>query len=288
MGGAEHYFGSSPLARGLLPLGDDPATVLGIIPARAGFTRRTPQDSVRPQDHPRSRGVYRNITAEVQETGGSSPLARGLHRMTRRQVEAHRIIPARAGFTSTASARRPSNQDHPRSRGVYSPCAPWSQISSGSSPLARGLRRHLLDPPGREGIIPARAGFTPSSTDTPIPARDHPRSRGVYWHYIRQRRRRWGSSPLARGLPPQPPPPPHGGRIIPARAGFTRRGDQVHPSRWDHPRSRGVYRVSFLLFPSSCGSSPLARGLRVRPRPLGRRAPDHPRSRGVYSPSAPP
>ena len=72
---------------------------------------------------------------------------------------------------------------------------------------------------------------------------------------------RSGSSPLARGLRDIPHEIRQGGRIIPARAGFTHRyGD---PARWaeDHPRSRGVYRR--------------------RRWPLSRRT-DHPRSRGVY------
>ena len=74
------------------------------------------------------------------------------------------------------------------------------------------------------------------------------------------------------------------------------------PARPDHPRSRGVYKKSFVVRTACAGSSPLARGLRV---PAGRvhlglgiipaRAgftgcpcwpawtrTDHPRSRGVY------
>ena len=73
-------------------------------------------------------------------------------------------------------------------------------------------------------------------------------------------------------------------------------------SRWDHPRSRGVYWCGCSRALSRVGSSPLARGLhaggvhqgavggiiparagftapRRAPRPRGR---DHPRSRGVY------
>ena len=51
-------FGSSPLARGLHRPRDPGQTRLGIIPARAGFTRRN-RGAQRPGwDHPRSRGVY--------------------------------------------------------------------------------------------------------------------------------------------------------------------------------------------------------------------------------------
>ena len=53
-------------------------------------------------------------------------------------------------------------------------------------------------------------------------------------------------------------------RIIPARAGFTGgpSGPRVRPA--DHPRSRGVYCAIFEWAGINAGSSPLARGLRVR------------------------
>ena len=50
--------GSSPLARGLLLVGHGRDQAIGIIPARAGFTRRCPPSRPAPTDHPRSRGVY--------------------------------------------------------------------------------------------------------------------------------------------------------------------------------------------------------------------------------------
>ena len=70
-------------------------------------------------DHPRSRGVY---TAHVKAAGnyiGSSPLARGLPRGSRRACHFSWIIPARAGFTSGAEDAAVAAEDHPRSRGVY-------------------------------------------------------------------------------------------------------------------------------------------------------------------------
>ena len=91
-------------------------------------------------------------------------------------------------------------------------------------------------------------------------------------------------------------------RIIPARAGFT---DPIRPpligSR-DHPRSRGVYVAVVRAAVRMRGSSPLARGLLLTPRPtrprggiiparagfteyqnlVPPRLGDHPRSRGVY------
>ena len=91
-------------------------------------------------------------------------------------------------------------------------------------------------------------------------------------------------------------------RIIPARAGFTSWWRGRSPATPDHPRSRGVYSISWCARGRSAGSSPLARGLPARTATihdlwriiparagftlLGDHGPDsstdHPRSRGVY------
>ena len=115
--------GSSPLARGL------PAGAIvhdynyRIIPARAGFTRRSDAGQSPPRDHPRSRGVYRTTCWSPGRSSGSSPLARGLHRHRHPLARGRRIIPARAGFTWPSPSTAASRADHPRSRGVYvMPC----------------------------------------------------------------------------------------------------------------------------------------------------------------------
>ena len=174
------YAGSSPLARGLHSILRDIVELIGIIPARAGFTRRVrvhrPLRRIIParagftgqfglaviddRDHPRSRGVYHYLESRRLTGSGSSPLARGLlvnHIVA--EIE-RRIIPARAGFTSPRSRRGLADRDHPRSRGVYPPAHDEITFTNGSSPLARGL----LSGGWVEGqfgrIIPARAGFT--------------------------------------------------------------------------------------------------------------------------------
>ena len=77
-----HALGSSPLARGLLTQGGKIVEVYGIIPARAGFTSGRMLLCRLPWDHPRSRGVYGEMTFISGEVAGSSPLARGLHTNT--------------------------------------------------------------------------------------------------------------------------------------------------------------------------------------------------------------
>ena len=132
--------GSSPLARGLHGLVELRLVVLGIIPARAGFT----------------------LVQERSDASrfGSSPLARGLRARSQAAICAIGIIPARAGFTRQGLGPGRGEPDHPRSRGVYMPPRSSTACLRGSSPLARGLQRRRWALRGGPGIIPARAGFT--------------------------------------------------------------------------------------------------------------------------------
>ena len=213
--------GSSPLARGLHRAAARLLLAPGIIPARAGFTRVQGCPSARRRDHPRSRGVYVRGRGSPVGGRGSSPLARGLPGLAVGDRAAVGIIPARAGFTQRGVQNLAGAPDHPRSRGVYGAEAPAPFQTSGSSPLARGLRKALVAIVVPVRIIPARAGFTvigPTRTRRPT---DHPRSRGVYPLPTRPPSESAGSSPLARGL-----------RAIPKPCLFR---------HMDHPRSRGVY-----------------------------------------------
>ena len=193
--------GSSPLARGLplgLALPDDGAR---IIPARAGFTLPFVELPGGRRDHPRSRGVYEWVADRGRQRRGSSPLARGLPLAAHGGRPGVRIIPARAGFTWSTRPGLWSPPDHPRSRGVYTIIVRTPYHPDGSSPLARGLQTLVFKRVAKTGIIPARAGFTGSSS-APTPT-----------HF--------GSSPLARGLLGPHGVTPAAAGIIPARAGFT-------------------------------------------------------------------
>ena len=134
--------------------------MVGIIPARAGFTILVPAPGRGHTDHPRSRGVYRGASSDSGPSIGSSPLARGLLEAQVRMIAPRRIIPARAGFTAREHDERISQWDHPRSRGVYANIDVEALAAAGSSPLARGLPTILITPLWER--------------------RDHPRSRGVY------------------------------------------------------------------------------------------------------------
>ena len=295
--------GSSPLARGLHH--PRPAITLRprIIPARAGFTMGRAGLPAARGDHPRSRGVYAGLPAARGRYSGSSPLARGLPCGARRATVRAGIIPARAGFTKGTNHEPPPRPDHPRSRGVYGRTWRDGAGSTGSSPLARGLRRHWYHPGTGRRIIPARAGFTPAPRRLSRGSRDHPRSRGVYNIFYRGVLTAEGSSPLARGLHRDVREAERAPRIIPARAGFTEPRSLEVRRLGDHPRSRGVYFDWWVGCGAPAGSSPLARGLLrdtapiaaaigIIPARAGFTAPspsslsgprDHPRSRGVYS-----
>ena len=116
------------------------------------------------------------------------------------------------------------------------------------------------------GIIPARAGFTHRSRPSSPNYGDHPRSRGVYVESVDSTHPIWGSSPLARGLPPCDRNHSSFRGIIPARAGFTNSIISNSKENTDHPRSRGVYYVEREVDAYEVGSSPLARGLHAESR----------------------
>ena len=233
---------------------------------------------------------------------GSSPLARGLPDGGQHGGHIGGIIPARAGFTWLSPSVPQQALDHPRSRGVYVPWWIHLRRPSGSSPLARGLLEPLLSVRAKNGIIPARAGFTSVRAAPAAYGQDHPRSRGVYRRSSRRFPGPPGSSPLARGLRCNVRRRARDGGIIPARAGFTRALAHPPGQSPDHPRSRGVYSSSTMNDSPTPGSSPLARGLRqsrynnmravgIIPARAGftsvplqqhEGGRDHPRSRGVY------
>ena len=138
-------------------------------------------------------------------------------------------------------------------------------MAGGSSPLARGLLNLAVVDIPFEGIIPARAGFTPAQSLWRPAEADHPRSRGVYFLSASWNLMSAGSSPLARGLLVHEITATASPGIIPARAGFTRSLTRPRSAVSDHPRSRGVYLTALASWIGWLGSSPLARGL------LGRR-----------------
>ena len=152
--------GSSPLARGKRTHATSAPMASGLIPARAGKTRRARAQHSWVRAHPRSRGENRSGTRRGPHAQGSSPLARGKP-AGHPEEEGHRgLIPARAGKTTAKHLQVSSWSAHPRSRGENLIGYSIIQKHLGSSPLARGKPVELDACARRGGLIPARAGKT--------------------------------------------------------------------------------------------------------------------------------
>ena len=141
----------------------------------------------------------------------------------------------------------------------------------GSSPLTRGKQRRGCRVVPGDGLIPAHAGTTTTSSSAFSPTRAYPHSRGENHPSHQATATRMGSSPLTRGkLRPRGLEGGHYG-LIPTHAGKTPCLASSPASWWAHPHSRGENWFPRLSAARSAGSSPLTRGKRdVRPGEGGR------------------
>ena len=191
--------GSSPRVRGKPHLHTRLHHQGRIIPARAGQTPTSARHRPRETDHPRACGANAFSSPLAGSTTGSSPRVRGKPKPWSDEVDALRIIPARAGQTRPAFTSSTSAPDHPRACGANSSDMMIFLPSVGSSPRVRGKPLPFLPLGHRRRIIPARAGQTALVRDLIILDADHPRACGanqvsacrIYVHY--------GSSPRVRG-----------------------------------------------------------------------------------------
>ena len=193
-------------------------------------------------------------------TAGSSPLARGALLVPDPRGRGVRLIPARAGSTSSLTSTIRSPWAHPRSRGEHTGQGLRAVERGGSSPLARGAQHQRPGGERPRRLIPARAGSTEKGSSEGISSEAHPRSRGEHRSVPSPMRSHPGSSPLARGAPTGQFLSENARRLIPARAGSTRVEEDDPARRPAHPRSRGEHRRGELGVDGGPGSSPLARG----------------------------
>ena len=134
--------GSSPLARGTRQHRRPRRASGRFIPARAGNTTRPGARAGPSPVHPRSRGEHLCSVTASGEAAGSSPLARGTLVAPSCHENSVRFIPARAGNTGNGIRGTRCRTVHPRSRGEHRYGYVRSSARFGSSPLARGTRRH--------------------------------------------------------------------------------------------------------------------------------------------------
>ena len=115
----ERGVGSSPLARGTPTQCYRTETTQGLIPARAGNTRRSLHGGRSRRAHPRSRGEHGNLLEPAVADWGSSPLARGTRGFSRATAGGGGLIPARAGNTEWLTDWLQTGEAHPRLRGEH-------------------------------------------------------------------------------------------------------------------------------------------------------------------------
>ena len=173
--------GSSPHARGARAGRARQAKQEGIIPACAGSTRRARRQGPSAGDHPRMRGEHSPHPMGSRMSRGSSPHARGAPQKRHGQDKDHGIIPACAGSTTPPRTRRARSRDHPRMRGEHDLARAVKNVTSGSSPHARGALVEHVFAARQIGIIPACAGSTISKRREHEVRRDHPRMRGEHY-----------------------------------------------------------------------------------------------------------
>ncbi len=210
--------------------------------------------------HPRVRGERASPNILYSASVGSSPRARGTLLGDQIGRPSDRFIPACAGNATPNCWARAGEAVHPRVRGERSPTTRLCNSTAGSSPRARGTRRHAGLLVLRDRFIPACAGnaIVPGSA-SPASA-VHPRVRGEREPMAMITSTLAGSSPRARGTldgsgdgMPWP-------RFIPACAGNASAMNVSAAPIAVHPRVRGE-RFSGPSDPAyGDGSSPRARG----------------------------
>ena len=256
--------GSSPRVRGKPPRERAGPPVRGLIPACAGKTRLCSTTCPEPRAHPRACGENARILSRTQWTRGSSPRVRGKHPLTRCHFSSRGLIPARAGKTRSTWRTPSPRQAHPRACGENNGMGEGVVGCFGSSPRVRGkpIEQQFLR--ARVGLIPARAGKTPSTTSPKKARPAHPRACGENIKTTAPPAIEAGSSPRVRGkLPARSVHVPAPG-LIPARAGKTPTSPPDRTRSWAHPRACGENDAAAEGAWVPVGSSPRVRGKPVQ------------------------
>ena len=191
--------GSSPRGRGKRRMGHESIQTTGIIPARAGKTVSAGKTQCPRPDHPRAGGENGAGRVSPSTREGSSPRGRGKRRILLPLCARWRIIPARAGKTTTTTTLCRAQTDHPRAGGENLTSVAMSLWVFGSSPRGRGKPTRELESFTVPGIIPARAGKTYGDSATRNRLRDHPRAGGENGYTPGRDIYHFGSSPRGRG-----------------------------------------------------------------------------------------
>ena len=150
----------------------------GIIPARAGSRSAWLGLAISKRDHPRACGEQRPNARYSLNISGSSPRVRGAGEVIIAALLVTGIIPARAGSRDDGLVDVCPTWDHPRACGEQFNHLPIVRLGAGSSPRVRGAECSEYACLVLPGIIPARAGSSPSLPPCWKACRDHPRACG--------------------------------------------------------------------------------------------------------------
>ena len=173
------------------------------------------------------------------------------------------LIPARAGKTRAARPVPLVCWAHPRAGGENCDVAFVESHEPGSSPRGRGKPGCCGACGACCGLIPARAGKTPSHRRACLSRRAHPRAGGENHEGSEMRGACVGSSPRGRGKPRRDRDARRLRGLIPARAGKTTSGNTRPHARRAHPRAGGENHENVGDGKVVGGSSPRGRGKRL-------------------------
>ena len=138
IGNAVTHFGSSPPVRGAPKRVTYFRQVSGLIPARAGSTRRSDRGFSVRWAHPRPCGEHEQVGGEAYAKQGSSPPVRGAPSPNPVENLLAGLIPARAGSTKPNDQHANFGGAHPRPCGEHESAVRRLNAKRGSSPPVRG------------------------------------------------------------------------------------------------------------------------------------------------------
>ena len=215
--------GSSPRVRGKLGPRGRELGAAGLIPARAGKTALSGVPETWCRAHPRACGENGMNSKGSSFPAGSSPRVRGKPPARTVAARAPGLIPARAGKTDRHGQVQEALPAHPRACGENYYFAIASHAILGSSPRVRGKQELPAEYMPLGGLIPARAGKTCCTTSRAGTITAHPRACGENYTPELVMLDEAGSSPRVRGKPRRRAPLHEHRRLIPARAGKTKK-----------------------------------------------------------------
>ena len=200
------------------------------------------------------------MSGEGIAEAGSSPRGRGKH--TRDAVGGlfGRLIPARAGKTTSPATSGQRLRAHPRAGGENAVTINGELVSLGSSPRGRGKLIGISPFIFCVGLIPARAGKTQSPDRAVTRCWAHPRAGGENALPRMSAGAYPGSSPRGRGKHERRGDVVCEAGLIPARAGKTRGSIGRTRRHSAHPRAGGENCYFKTGGRMGIGSSPRGRG----------------------------